>query len=438
MAGLTKPVRYTVFFLVIFTCIVYVWFMLGGAKKEYIVTPVNSTYQLIDDTGQNGATESSLKIDRSGALLECNIVNKAQWPFCEIAISLTDSVDKGIDLSDYDSVGIDIDYDSPLDGERVRIYLRNFDPAYAKLSDPISLKFNAIEYAPGEDKGLIKFPLRSFQVLSWWIADYEVPVDKSSRQFDNISIIEIATGSYVKEAIYSIKLNKLIFYGERINEQTLVKVLLSLWVITAIFFIIIDRIYLRKQIKETEERTQRLRDANRVLYEKSLVFEELAFTDPLTRTRNRHEINEWLAEVTTHSIDNKISFSMMFIDIDHFKQVNDKYGHRLGDEVLRRFASLINKRVRKSDVFARWGGEEFVIFCPATPLGATAELAESIRECIENAVWDNGMKVTCSLGVAELENEDYSHFIERADEALMKAKERGRNRVEIAWNERQL
>ncbi|EAR55494.1 sensory box/GGDEF family protein [Photobacterium sp. SKA34] len=358
--------------------------------------------------------------------------------FCEIAISLTDSVDKGINLSDYNSVGIDIDYDSPLDGERVRIYLRNFDPAYAKLSDPISLKFNAIEYAPGEDKGLIKFPLRSFQVLSWWIADYEVPVDKSSRQFDNISIIEVATGSYVKEANYSIKLNKLIFYGERISEQALVKILLSLWVITAISFIIIDRIYLRKQIKETEERTQRLRDANRVLYEKSLVFEELAFTDPLTRTRNRHEINDWLAEFTTHSIDNKISFSMMFIDIDNFKQVNDKYGHRLGDEVLRRFASLINKRVRKSDVFARWGGEEFVIFCPATPLGATAKLAESIRECIENAVWDNGMKVTCSLGVAELENEDYCHFIERADEALMKAKERGRNRVEIAWNERQL
>ncbi|PSW73269.1 GGDEF domain-containing protein [Photobacterium sp. GB-50] len=438
MTGLIKPVRYTIFFLVIFTCIVYGWFMLGGAKKEYIVSPVNSTYQIIDDKGQGGATESSLNIDRNGALLECNIVNKAQWPFCEIAISLTDSVDKGIDLSDYDSVGIDIDYGSPLEGERVRIYLRNYDPAYAKLSDPISLKFNAIEYAPGEDKGLVVFPLRSFQVLSWWIADYEVPVDKSSRQFDNISVIEVATGSYVKEANYSIKLNKLVFYGQRISEQALVKILLSLWVVTAISFIIIDRIFLRKKIKETEERTQRLRDANRTLYEKSLVFEELAFTDPLTRTRNRHEINEWLAEVTTHSIVNNISFSMIFIDIDHFKQVNDKYGHRLGDEVLRRFASLINKRVRKSDVFARWGGEEFVIFCPATPLGATAELAESIRECIESAVWDNGMKVTCSSGVAELENEDYSHFIERADEALMKAKERGRNRVEIAWNERQL
>ncbi|PSV27566.1 MULTISPECIES: GGDEF domain-containing protein [unclassified Photobacterium] len=438
MTGLIKPVRYTILFLVIFTCIVYGWFMLGGAKKEYIVSPVNSTYKIIDDKGQNGATESSLYIDRNGALLECDIVNKAQWPFCEIAISLTDSVDKGIDLSDYDSVGIDIDYDSPLEGERVRIYLRNYDSAYAKLSDPISLKFNAIEYAPGEDKGLVVFPLRSFQVLSWWIADYEVPVDKSSRQFDNISIIEVATGSYVKEANYSIRLNKLVFYGERITEQALVKILLSLWVVTAISFIIIDRIYLRKKIKETEERTQRLRAANRTLYEKSLVFEELAFTDPLTRTRNRHEINEWLAEVTTHSIVNNISFSMIFIDIDYFKQVNDKYGHRLGDEVLRRFASLINKRVRKSDVFARWGGEEFVIFCPATPLGATAELAESIRECIESAVWDNGMKVTCSLGVAELENEDYSHFIERADEALMKAKERGRNRVEIAWNERQL
>ncbi|EAR55493.1 hypothetical protein SKA34_13570 [Photobacterium sp. SKA34] len=84
MAGLTKPVRYTLFFLIIFTCIVYVWFIFGGANKEYVVTPVNSTYNLIDDTGQNGATESSLTIDRSGALLECNIVNKAQWLFVRL------------------------------------------------------------------------------------------------------------------------------------------------------------------------------------------------------------------------------------------------------------------------------------------------------------------------------------------------------------------
>ncbi|WP_305829519.1 GGDEF domain-containing protein [Photobacterium leiognathi] len=156
--------------------------------------------------------------------------------------------------------------------------------------------------------------------MSWWIADYEVPVDKSNRQFDNVSIIEIATGSYVKEAYYAIRLRKLVFYGEWISEETLVKLLLSLWVITAITVIISDRIYLHKQIKLTEERTQRLREANRALYEKSLVFEELAFTDPLTRTRNRHEINDWLSEVTAHSIDGGIPFSMVFIDIDHFKQ----------------------------------------------------------------------------------------------------------------------
>ncbi len=438
MAGLTKPVRYTVLFFVVFTCIAYTWFLLGGAKREYVVTPVNSTYRIIDDTAQNGATESKMEVNKTGALLECNIVKKSQWPFCEIAISLTDHVDKGIDLSDYESVGIDIDYDSPVEGERIRIYLRNYDPAYANLTDPISLKFNAIEYAPGENEGLKTFPLRSFQVLSWWIADYEVPVEKSNRQFDNVSIIEIATGSYVKEAYYAIKLKKLVFYGEWISEETLVKLLLSLWVITAITVIISDRIYLHKQIKLTEERTQRLREANRALYEKSLVFEELAFTDPLTRTRNRHEINDWLSEVTAHSIDGGIPFSMVFIDIDHFKQVNDLHGHRYGDNVLRRFASLINKRVRKSDVFARWGGEEFVIFCPATPLGAAAEFAESIRDCIGDAEWDHDMKITCSMGVAELENEEYNHFIERADKALLKAKERGRNRVEIAWNESQL
>ncbi|OBU19205.1 GGDEF domain-containing protein [Photobacterium aquimaris] len=440
MAELNKWLRSIVLFLVFFTIVAYGWYLLGGAKKEYIVTPQNSQYKIIDDSAQNGATTAILDIGQHNVLLECNIINKAKWPFCEIAISLTDYIDKGIDLSAYHSVGIDIDYTSPLEDERVRVYLRNFDSTYANVNDPISLKFNAIEYSPGIDDGLKVFPLRNFQVLSWWIAENNIPVDKSSRQFDNISVIEIATGSYVKESYYAIRLNKLVFYGEWISESSLVKALLLLWVVTAIIIIMSERFILDKKIKHTEERSQRLRDANRLLYNKSLKFEHLACTDPLTRIRNRHTVTEWLKEITIQTQSNDIPFSMIFIDIDHFKAVNDTYGHGFGDTVLVKFAETIDKLIRRSDMFARWGGEEFVLFCPETNMSTAVEIAEEIRETIANKVWDfdSEFKLTCSLGVAELVNESSNELIQRADLALLKAKKMGRNRIEISWEHQQL
>ncbi|MCD9551641.1 diguanylate cyclase [Photobacterium carnosum] len=435
MTGLNKGLRFIVLFLVCFTIATYGWFILGGAKKEYIVTPTNSTYKIIDDSGQNGASTTKLNIHKRNILLECNLVNKAKWPFCEIAIALTDSIDNGIDLSSYHSVGLDIDYTSPLKGERVRVYLRNFDPIYANVNDPLSLKFNAIEYSPGTDQGLQIFPLRSFQVLSWWIAENNIPVNKANRQFDNISIIEIATGSYVKEAYYAIKLNRLVFYGDWITESALVKLLLLLWVTTAVVVIFVERFLLNKKIKTSEAHSQHLRDANRLLYNKSLKFEYLACTDPLTRIRNRHTVTEWLEEIIIQTRANNIPFSMIFIDLDYFKSVNDTYGHNFGDEVLIKFTTIVETLIRRSDVFVRWGGEEFVIFCPETNMKNTVEIAERIREKIMMKKWefDKDFHLTCSLGIAELVDETSEDLIKRADLALLKAKKMGRNRTEISW-----
>lgn len=437
MTGLNKWLRSIVLFLVCFTIVVYGWFLLGGATKEYIVTPKNSKYKIIDDSAQNGITATKLDLNDHGALLECEIINKAKWPFCEIAISLTDAVDKGIDLSSYHSVGLDIDYASPLEGERVRVYLRNFDPDYSNINDPMSLKFNAIEYSPGRNEGLQVFPLRTFQVLSWWIAENNIPVNNASRQFNNISIIEIATGSYVKESYYAIHLNRLVFYGEWITESFLVKLLLLLWVVTAVVVIIIERFLLYKKMKNTEEHTQRLRDANRLLYNKSLKFEHLACIDPLTRIRNRHTITEWLEEITIQTRLNNIPFSMVFIDLDYFKIVNDTYGHSFGDEVLIKFSTTVDTLIRRSDVFARWGGEEFVIFCPESNMSMAAEMAERIRDAIMTKEWgfDKDFHLTCSLGVAELMDESCDDLIKRADLALLKAKKMGRNRIEVSWKQ---
>ncbi|BBC42004.1 hypothetical protein PDPE_1-02845 [Photobacterium damselae subsp. piscicida] len=127
MADLRQRLRYTAYWLVSITIIVYGWFYFGGAEKELVITPKNSTFRLIDDSHQGGASTAELDINPDSAILNCELVKKSQWPFCEMAISLSDNVAAGVDLSKYHAIGLDIDDDSPVDGERVRIYLRNYD-----------------------------------------------------------------------------------------------------------------------------------------------------------------------------------------------------------------------------------------------------------------------------------------------------------------------
>ncbi|MDX1301711.1 GGDEF domain-containing protein [Photobacterium sp.] len=419
------------FILILFTVAASLWHWLGGAEKELVISPQNVSFKIVDDTSQGGTTQSELYFNDQSSTLTCQIKNTAQWPFCEIAIVLSET-NEGIDLQKYHSIGINVDYDSPIENERIRVYLRNYDPSYSKISDPVSLKFNAIEYAPGQQSGLSVIPLKAFQVLSWWIAEYEVPIEKSGAQFNNITFIEIATGSNVREATYTIKLNKLVFYGEWISESHLMRFLVVLWVSVAIVFLCIEQWQLRRHLVATEERASMLHHANRNLYEKSQIFEDLAYNDMLTGVRNRNGINEWLVQIIEYSTRNDQPFSMIYLDIDHFKVINDSFGHQKGDETLKLFAELISKRIRKSDVFVRWGGEEFIIFCPTTTLAGAVELSQLIRSIVESYQWAEGRVITCSAGVAELGDENIESLIARADAALYRAKQRGRNRVEVA------
>ena len=120
-------------------------------------------------------------------------------------------------------------------------------------------------------------------------------------------------------------------------------------------------------------------------------------------------------------------------DIDHFKKINDTYGHTTGDIVLKEIAQVVTETIRKYDIVARWGGEEFVILVPNSKAEETALMAEKIRETIEKYAFTEAGTVTCSFGVTEYKDGDsIDSLVTRADEALYKAKEQGRNRVETS------
>ncbi len=126
---------------------------------------------------------------------------------------------------------------------------------------------------------------------------------------------------------------------------------------------------------------------------------------------------------------------MLVIDIDHFKQVNDTYGHRFGDDVLRAVAHAVGDTIRRSDVLYRYGGEEFVVLASHTTLTGARQLAERIRGNVAGIATVGGreLRVTVSVGAAQLRaGESAEALFVRADQALYRAKESGRNRVETA------
>ncbi len=160
--------------------------------------------------------------------------------------------------------------------------------------------------------------------------------------------------------------------------------------------------------------------------------ETLATTDRLTGVFNRRKFDELLTHEMVRAKRYGMPLSLIMFDIDHFKLVNDTYGHQVGDEVLQGLALLVAGHVRESDSLARWGGEEFMVMATNSELEDAARLAEKLRELIAQADFGSAGQITCSFGVARYASpETEEQFTYRADAALYRAKAGGRNRVEV-------
>ncbi|MEX2482370.1 MAG: GGDEF domain-containing protein [Gammaproteobacteria bacterium] len=172
---------------------------------------------------------------------------------------------------------------------------------------------------------------------------------------------------------------------------------------------------------------------NALQYEHAL---EIALKDPLTGVSNRASMGAHLAHHISLALRQSTSLSLLIIDIDRFKSINDRYGHIVGDVVLTQVAKRIVACTRTSDGVFRYGGEEFVVVLPSTDMAGAELLAERIRAGIESLDIDAlppRVMITASIGVAHLENGDsQTSLLQRADEVLFQAKRGGRNRVIIA------
>jgi diguanylate cyclase (GGDEF)-like protein len=159
-------------------------------------------------------------------------------------------------------------------------------------------------------------------------------------------------------------------------------------------------------------------------------FLQLSNTDYLTQTNNRQHFDKLFKQELHRSKRYGNELSIILLDIDHFKDINDVYGHAIGDKVLIELSAFIQSNLRDEDVFARWGGEEFIVLLPQTKLINAANKADILRSLVENHSFSDVSKVTCSFGVTDLKENDSSESIfKRVDDMLYISKEKGRNRV---------
>lgn len=171
------------------------------------------------------------------------------------------------------------------------------------------------------------------------------------------------------------------------------------------------------------------------LKQKTKELERLSITDSLTNTYNRHkldsDINKEIARANRYS--NQLSLIML--DIDFFKDINDEFGHVAGDEILVAFAKLLRENLRDNDVLGRWGGEEFLIICSGIGVSSAASAAEKLRKIIDLHDFSPAQGITASFGVTEWKTSDTKEsLVLKADKALYQAKREGRNRVCVELN----
>lgn len=393
---------------------------------SYALDPFKYDATLHDDTYSSGNSVAQW-LDQDQQIWKCSIGNTFVNPYCSMQISLTSKAGTGLDFSKFDKLKIWLSYNG--DSQYIRLYLRNRNPKYFMIGDVSTTKYNIVELPVKGLDGGMEINMRDFKVADWWLVQKGIALSDSHPEFNDVLFIEVQTGSQVRHGEHIIQLKRLEFTGSLITEQSLYKAIVILWT-SMIFIVLIFRfVKIKRELNAHRNYQDELVSINKLLNLQNKKFEDLAKTDHLTGLLNRIGIREPLYQGLKKWQESRRPFAFLLIDIDHFKRVNDVYGHDVGDEILKAVAKLLSENVRKTDFLARWGGEEFILVCPGTNLEQAYSVAEHLRIKLEEANLHPQTPITASFGVAAMTQADLDHLFKSADEALYEAKGLGRNCV---------
>lgn len=347
---------------------------------------------------------------------------------CGWSINATHTPGTGLDLRDFDALEVDVNYRGP--ATRIRVYMRNYSPAYSNLENLDSSKPMEASFTVDEAQSVVRVDFSEFRVAGWWLAERKSRRRWQKLELDNIVGVGV---DLVERGFHEAEVRNLALVGRWITTEELLIGIISFWMVVFLGEGAARFYGLYRTAQKDRQAIRDLEEKQRRLTEENLHLENLANTDPLTGIYNRAGMQRRLDGMSIRD-RGLAGVGVLAMDLDHFKSLNDRYGHDLGDKVLKTFAALLAMNLRSDDVFARIGGEEFVVLCRRQPVDGVYAFAEKLRQLAGQCTFngEDSLSVTVSIGVAIVaEGEDFAAALQRADAALYRAKQHGRNRVEF-------
>jgi diguanylate cyclase (GGDEF)-like protein len=361
--------------------------------------------------------------------LRCQYTRLESYMGCGLTYVLSrNDPSQGRDLSHFDSVEVDLSYKGP--SPFVRLAIRNFDPRFSKPDDINSARFHSVNLRLRDIGTPVQVDLNELTVPEWWIHQFDLAREHNRPGLENAVGVSIDVIMVQPGQVHELEMRRLVLKGQWVSRDQVYLGIVVAWLLAASLMALRGWTRLRQRYNRQEREIDALTARTRQLRIEQEKLRRLATIDELTGVLNRRGLEQSLddLEAAAHGM------TLVLLDIDHFKRVNDRHGHDRGDEVLRRIAAVVACNLRASDVFGRWGGEEFLIACQGTRIRDAARLAEKLRDRVQQSNIDGAdgrIAVTASFGVALAPpGGSTADALKRADAALYRAKEAGRNRVE--------
>jgi diguanylate cyclase (GGDEF)-like protein len=412
---------------ILLTCLAVVAHRLLPERRLAIENSNTGPWPFLMQSG-DGAPADIQWVDQARFHFACQFPQATVDQGCSFGYPLHgEHVNQGTDLSRYRKLNLTIRYTGK--ARYLRVAIRNFDPRFSTLEDLNSPKYNFVNIPSRDLAKPLAIDLNEFWVPEWWIAQYDLARDLSHPDLSNATVFSIDLRGELGGTHHDIQIDKIEFVGDWISAESWYLGILCVLVVFATAYGASQWLLLRRKHREQRKRIHALEDEK----EK---YRKLSTLDALTNVLNRHGIERFVESLQA----TRVPASVIVIDIDYFKRVNDLRGHYGGDRVLRKMGEILGQHTRNTDGLGRWGGEEFVLVCPGASLTSAAELAEKLRHKIKdtNFIPEDPLPITASFGVATTNAEhSFEDAFRQADQALYMAKSKGRDCV-VAASEDQM
>jgi diguanylate cyclase (GGDEF)-like protein len=378
-------------------------------------SPVVGSYFYGDQ--MNGGTSAAAPLSGEALAWSCSVRATVEFPYCGFGVVLTDSVGAGTDLSAFETVRVTLDFKGP--GRVLRFYLKNRNPAYSRPGQPQRDKHNYVDVALVQGTRTFQMPLTQFSVPDWWKIEVKAPPALAGPEFTNLIGLDGQLGLDGRTGDYQVRLKEVHFERYLLSEEQFFSGLTVFWV-----GLVLALLWQRRRIAHSREQ----QEAGRLKW--------VSEHDPLTLLPNRRAFQSRLQAAALKAMDTGSSIGLLLVDLDHFKHVNDSFGHSAGDELLKVVSKRLAGALERNSFVARIGGDEFAIIVQGVEqdrelLTIGARICTAVKSPV--AVGDRHVLVGASVGAAIFPRHAHcaGELINAADMALYALKHAGRGGTKL-------